>query len=1181
MKFHEDNQPTALYLTVPNEISATGVGSIISYLWSVEAYSVINQSQNEENTNFEIVLQDQHKSMTLHEYISKIRSYVGISVEVFKFFCQYGVNIDALKQAITSVSEPVLFNEILKHIEEGNDSLSSNCYFLLKNPLPESIEKLLKCGVDANHLFRSLQINNKNTDKELHLQNLGIVTQDPNFKWDDIPLMGKELDVIEELVYNCNMPISKALRSVHSYKVDGKGVNNNEARGRYEEFVILMYQEAKKREEKLDGVYLDFKGFSINALHLLLDNGMKEYDVFSEVFRQITEIKEEGCAERIEFLNKNQAKVEWHCIHNLHPNIDILTQLIVKGGMPIGNALNEVFNQVMNAKKLSDEQVSFILKHQTDINWKSISIWGFEIDVLERLIDSCGMPAQYVLEHASQRIINYKVSGESGDEEHRRYEKFIISLCNKIKENGGGLESIYFHLDGYSLGALQELLDADVSCSYIFSEIFHQIKKGGDEISESHIGFLQKNKDKNKDNLVNSLRSLLISPDMISLEVLLQLHDKQIISSEELALLTGCYTYSYYGHQEHQVCHKSLDYDALQRVIHIAGIDTFRSQFEKLLLEYVPYWLDDIVYKNLPSLEIMKHFYEKKLIDANLLFLYGASVDNLEIMEQACKDGADLTYTLYDDNSLFSHMIENASYRSINVILSEHNIKIASKDIMSLPGRFKFAEGAHIFSKIYYEGIINEALDFARDYGVLPAKADLIKIILHFQLQYSSLLKDLSNNELLILSDREVVLLSDLNKSDELKNPAGFNLLQLAVLANRFDLVLEIIKENPTSINELPPNGINFFILWELFGSRWSQIEVEKKIDEINQEILKHAKNVDFDTGTGETIADLLIENAVSIQKVLDVSKDPLFDLFKSDDISKTVNSFSQDGKIHIAITHYFKHCYESLWDTGMLSSIRALGQNHQDIQFHLITQQNIEVGGDSLLKIFDGIIMPSGENETPHMSEYSNAFSESYYKIITKADEWGIPLFAMLSGMLNLVIHNGGEVHKVKGYDCKIHDITFIPGTLPYFMSLDPAMQNDILAKKEGLQLPRVSYKHKIQGYFTAITDKLGTNIELSATSEDGEAMACSSGIQIATQYYPKYNFGINDSQTNNDHTNNLLDSYIRLVIRNHLHKKGIEEIGPIEYAKMAIAAMQNYLPYEHLANEEEIYIAGDNVEN
>ena len=116
---------------------------------------------------------------------------------------------------------------------------------------------------------------------------------------------------------------------------------------------------------------------------------------------------------------------------------------------------------------------------------------------------------------------------------------------------------------------------------------------------------------------------------------------------------------------------------------------------------------------------------------------------------------------------------------------------------------------------------------------------------------------------------------------------------------------------------------------------------------------------------------------------------------------------------------------------------------------------------------------------------------------MISNASEaYKVPLLGMCAGAQQLVLNKGGTVEPLKGYNMGKHEITYIKGTIAYYMALTPEQKVEML--EDGV-FPEISFKGDTAHHFAGVPGDIG-DLELGAVSEDGVPMSYASFLQFAT---------------------------------------------------------------------------------
>lgn len=1125
MDNEQDQGRVNLYLTVPNNIA----NRITYYLISVFKYpgsTVLQKEAQEENTELVIELDNKYKDVSLKEYISQVRYYHGLTLEEFEFLSKYGMNQKAVKDHIDHIQDPKLFNEMLKYLD-GPDIFNNAYSMQVNNPLKESVIKLLECGFKSVDLVSFLK-QDKHTDKELQIENIAYVVNNSDFNWDKISLYLWDINLIEALVDKDGMSVSMALQNMTKYKVD----NDSNKITAYEKFILSMYEKAQSTNEELQtilqGKYFnieEFHEYSLNVLGKLLSMGLYGNNIFLEVFDRIKQKKQEINSDLIEFINQHHEKIKWHYLHCDQLEPKVLKQLIDKCDISIDNVLTIC-----------------IKLHSTE----------------------------------DDTLVDIRLKNE--------YEELISFICTKAQQEEKSLSYMHVELKGLSAQILQDLLDCEFSDHSIFSEFFRQVSEAQNNLSSEQAKFLINN----KDNALNYLFYDSSAVKFLTLDFYWILCEKGIITPDELIESAIEYLRPSldFSTENPGLLHKPWNEEILQKIINTVGHNQFRDALVETYACFTTSSYKDFRFTILFSSELTEWFYKEKLIDENIMLLYGVYKDDFDIIQQALSKGADFNHKIPGVGSILSNVMEYLSYDNINKILDCNDLQIKAnpEEIIYIVDRFSFIEKHNIFKKLGLKNQIQNTIEYLRGVGLSRSETKFVEELFKFLGNFDEVRDSLSESEKLILSDRQDICLKDLNKHDKLINDSGFTLLQLALISRKFSLALEMVKDMPELIDKSSATGINLFSVMIICveGSSSLLNAERKQVNEIKNIILDHLQDVDIDLGRGETLADLLQSNGDGMEKVLKLTNDPLFYFLKLNEAENITDAFPKDDKIHIAVAH----CQESIWSTGALSVSRLISKKHENVEFHLITPNHMERGGKELLQLFDGFVLPGGGDYYPKKPEFTwDDFKEKniipinrqYFELMEISDELNIPLFGMCAGAQNMILKEGGTLAPVKGYSYGQHDMQFITGTLPYFMSLDEDFQNDIINKIPVIKLPAMSYKSDTAHNYAGVKGKLGESIKLSAISEDGVVMSCRSGLKVVTQYHPEHYYGSyygSDLGIDTSHQTNLLDSFIKLTSMHHQHKKDSESISPNSYVDQALSAMSDYMIQEELKGDSLVIV-------
>ncbi|MDG1437173.1 MAG: gamma-glutamyl-gamma-aminobutyrate hydrolase family protein [Rickettsiaceae bacterium] len=529
-----------------------------------------------------------------------------------------------------------------------------------------------------------------------------------------------------------------------------------------------------------------------------------------------------------------------------------------------------------------------------------------------------------------------------------------------------------------------------------------------------------------------------------------------------------------------------------------------------------------------PNPEILKYLNSQKLLNAATLFNGSVKSNSLELVKEAMEQG----YILSKDDTKHLKIALDQGNIDIAEYIASHmkndSIEISIEPMVHL--RLFLQYGPKIAGKI--QKLIEKDLDIEKMSADLSAKgmsAQKIKIITNMYdiyCAYISGTEELSPLERDILNPDKEPEVSALTNQN-LTNKWGYSALQLALVAQKSNLTKLLINEETVAYQ----NNHQYSVI-ELFAFI-IEITTYNKRSELNslkETLISKLEFVDVVDDRGESLIDIFISGGDDLAEIImQRSNDTLIDLYKD---STDVSSFFNDDKAHVALTN------QNFWSTGAWSTARLLMKNYPNVAFHLITLEMLQNQDKDFLSKFDGFINPGAGDLYPKHAFKLNELSSNdqtsnlYQKIINASEEHNIPLIGMCAGAQQLSLNKGGTIEPIKGYSSGKHDVSYIKGTIPYYMALTSQQQKELL--EEGI-FPEIQFKGDTAHHFAAQAGNIG-ELELGAVSEDGVPISFSTLIQFATQFHPEHyypNKGSEDSNTMNQVA--WFDNFVNLVQRYH----------------------------------------------
>lgn len=524
----------------------------------------------------------------------------------------------------------------------------------------------------------------------------------------------------------------------------------------------------------------------------------------------------------------------------------------------------------------------------------------------------------------------------------------------------------------------------------------------------------------------------------------------------------------------------------------------------------------------IPSVEILKSLNKSSLIDADVIFQYAIEHNDLDLLKEAVQQGAHLTNT--DD--------------LLNGFISRGNNALAEYFVSEL--------GGTIDPRCYIAGVLSSDIKTSQDVIAKFAKffnpeecfklmrasgASISNITIAFDMYdlycaYGKVSTDLSLFAKNLLNP-DIEFTANQLKDQDFSNKWGYSVLQLAVLAKKLTLAQELIDAGHDiyQANVSRTSTIDLFSLIQSFDSK-----ANEEYKQFASKIVSQLKDVDIvDQDNGESLVDLLISTGSDVAKrIIALSKDPLFDLYKK---GVDFNNLFIDDLTHIAISNG-----NDFWSTGAWSVARLLMQNYPNVVFHLITLDMIDKAGIEFLDQFDAFINPGANDSYPSHKTFNledcpltHPIEKLYQLVLTKATDSMTPYVGMCAGAQHLVLNYKGTLEPLKGYNHGQHDITYLKGTLSYFMALTKEQQSQMLTT--GV-FPEITFKGDTAHNYAAVRGNIG-KLTLGAISEDGIPMSYSSSIHFATQFHPEHFYCQGGENATNQKA--WLNNFVELAIMNH----------------------------------------------
>ena len=543
--------------------------------------------------------------------------------------------------------------------------------------------------------------------------------------------------------------------------------------------------------------------------------------------------------------------------------------------------------------------------------------------------------------------------------------------------------------------------------------------------------------------------------------------------------------------------------------------------------------------------DIFKYLLENKLIDAthaleyairrgsidlaNLAFNYQPNINdksqssNLTLLDKALMTGnLDIIDWLLDKG-----VERNANYKEYFNAINKASFDDACKIVERLPG-------------IYNQVKIDEYLS-ANGVSIMMIKhsMDYYNLIVEYLAAMQGKTTSLSELEQQILTPDTTIAVDYVGGIP--KNIYGYTPLHLAIIADKYDLAKKMIEAGYELYTQ-NKNGVTPLECVAFKNDSSNDGSETNTLKQLKQFIAKKIDNIDIVFDGGKSLADSFIEGPELASILLSRTQDPLFHFYKPGSTSSNLDP----EKIHIAIGHE-----EHLDNSNMSKIARLIMKANKDVEFHFVSYKALKEGGDNFIKQFDAFInegtmdvsYPESTEFTTNNYSFSTPTEQLYQLILQKTDELKIPYLGICGSAHALSLYHQGAVAPIKGYGNNQHDIEFIKGTVPYFLSLSSEQQEQAL--KKGT-FPTVKFKGETRSNHSIVKGKLGKDMVLGAVSEDQAPMAFvdKSGIRVATQYHPEYHYSLPSAT----HEKAWLDNFVALARLHHNHKV-YGTVSPSEY--------------------------------
>lgn len=542
--------------------------------------------------------------------------------------------------------------------------------------------------------------------------------------------------------------------------------------------------------------------------------------------------------------------------------------------------------------------------------------------------------------------------------------------------------------------------------------------------------------------------------------------------------------------------------------------------------------------RGLIPLEVLKIINDRVSIKPDYILEYAIARNALEVVEYALGlEGVNVNAkAYYYESTMLEQAVgsSNYNYAIIKLLLDAGATReISLSNFINNLYRSSVSHMAEIikdFPDIYNEQKNNELLKSANELlKSLGTSPSLIKIINDkYNISFDYLRGNLNPDEILLLSEKDSSMESI---NFEISNKYGYKPLHLALLAHKYDLAIELINEGTYNINDRLANeyGPTPFEIICFVTSDFSSIDVKME-QKLLQATLEKVSDVDSRVDDiGGTLADILLSghDANLKNKVLELSKDPLFELMKNGDNFL----LKADNITHIAISN----CH-GLWSEGIWAAARLIMDKHPSVKFHLISQSDLEKNAKGFLQKFDAVINPGGSDNYPQgLLEFSKSnctspsnLEKMWQQIAELSNKLDIPYLGICAGAQHLALHHGGTLAPLDGYNQGQHDIKFIKGTLAYFLAMTDAQRAAAFC---SFNFPDINLKGDTAHHYAA--KNLGIELIQGALSEDNISMAYShhNGIRFGVQFHPEHYYG----KKGYENETAWFDNFIKIAIDHH----------------------------------------------
>lgn len=243
-----ENQELGVFrLTVDDKILDNIKDILLSNRSFIESQD--ETSKDNDKTEIKITLRDDHQKLTLDGFMSTLRYNLPfrqpLEIETLEFLSKYPLNQESLKSCIASAEEPDLLDSILDNLEEKAD-LSDIERLEVTDIKQTSSLKLLELRFNKATLLNII-FAAKNSSIDNQILNIKSLIEHNKFSWDKVThtledsyLFGMQIELLQKLVEECDMPVGTALTLSQRCTINGNSINAPSSKDKYNEFLQSM-----------------------------------------------------------------------------------------------------------------------------------------------------------------------------------------------------------------------------------------------------------------------------------------------------------------------------------------------------------------------------------------------------------------------------------------------------------------------------------------------------------------------------------------------------------------------------------------------------------------------------------------------------------------------------------------------------------------------------------------------------------------------------------------------------------------------------------------------------------------------------------------------------------------------------------------------------------------------------